>query len=105
MLLHVAAEIGRRREAEHVRDADKGQGLVPEQTGNVQDSVTGYPVVGGIAAYLPGDFGQVFGSDTQLVGVPAHFAVLAVCPVLQHVEKPAHDGGALKRDVVRPVKM
>ena len=105
MLLHVAAEIGRRREAEHVGNAGERQGLVAQQAGNVEDGVAAYPVVGGVAAYLPGYFGQVFGRDAQLVGVPVDLTVLAERPVFQHVEETAHDGGAWQRDVVHSVEV
>ena len=105
MLLHVTAEIGRRRETEQVGDADEGQRLVAEQAGDVEHGVAVYPIVGGITAYLAGNFGQVFGRDAQLVGIPVHFAVFAVRPVLQHVEEAAHDGGALQRDIVYPIQM
>ena len=86
----VAAEIGRRREVEHVRDLDKGQGLVPQQTGYVERGVTVDPVVGRISADRLRDLRQVFGRNAQGVGIIRHLAVITVVAVLQHIQETVH---------------
>ena len=65
MLLHVTAEIGRRRETEQVGNTHESQRLIAEQAGDVEHGVAVYPVVGGVTAYLAGNFGQVFGRHTS----------------------------------------
>lgn len=100
----VVAEIGGRGETQHIGYSDKRQGLVAQETRNLQRRITVNPKIGGIAAYFLGDFGQVLGGYTELVGIPRNLAVRAELAVLQERQKAVHNRSVLRGDVVLPVE-
>ena len=104
ILLHIAAEIGGRREAEHVGNLDERERFVPQQTRNVKDRITVDPVVGAVSADLLRHFRQVFRRDAQTIRIIGYFPVLPVRPILQHFQKTVHYGGVLRGDVALAVQ-
>ena len=104
ILLHIAAEIGGRREAEHVGNLDERERFVPQQTRNVKDRITVDPVVGAVSADLLRHFRQVFRRDAQTIRIVGYFPVLPVRPILQHFQKTVHYGGVLRGDVALAVQ-
>ena len=100
----VVAEIGGRGETQHVGDGNERKRLVAQKARNLQRGITVDPEIGGITAHFLRDFGQVFGGDTELVGIPRNLTVRAELTVLQQGQKTVHNRGILRRDVVFLVK-
>ena len=94
------AEIGGRREAQHIGDGDKRQGLVAQETRNLQRGITVNPEIGGITAHILRNLGQVLGGYAEPVGVPCDFTVRAELAILQQRQKTVHNRSVLRGDVV-----
>lgn len=95
VLLDKTAEIGWRRELEHVGNLCESEVALAEQAADVYGGEAVYPVVGGLSADALADFGEVFGRDEEPVGIPRHFTVLDIVAFVEQHHEAADDGGVL----------
>ena len=99
-ILHIAREVGGRREIQLVRNLRDGQFLVPEQARNLDVRKAVDPVVCRKAACLLADFGKVFVCNAEFLRVVRKFAVLAECAAFKHSQELRDDCRHLCRNLV-----
>ena len=99
-ILHIAREVGGRREIQLVRNLRDGQFLFLEQARNFDVREAVYPVVCRKAACLLADFGKVFVCNAEFLRVVRKFAVLAECAAFEHPQELRDDCRHLCRNLV-----
>ena len=96
MFLEVLEEKRRIGEVQLVRDFLDAQIAVFQHLLGFKDDVLVDPLRGGEAAGIFHDFGEIFGSDAQLVGIEPYAAFFAVVPGDQF-DKPLKDNLVSRR--------
>ena len=93
--LHVATEVGQRRETVPVGNRLQRDVLARQQARDADDCEAVYPGICAEAADFLAYFGEVFGRDAEFRGIVGHLAVLFAGTLFQHVEELCKDDSAL----------
>ena len=91
VLADVTAQVSRGREIETEGDVGKGQRTVVQKAGYFHRSITVDPIRCAAADDGFAGLGEVFGRDTEAVGIIGNVAVRAVLAALQHLNKTVHE--------------
>ena len=90
MTLHIAAEIGCRREVKYIGYFRERQRLIAQQTIEFHSRITVNPIAGREATDTGTHLGEVLGHHAEFGGVVIDTTVLAIVATFEHLVKAMH---------------